>query len=80
MINSKIRHVCLGTATFLFCSTSWAEVDNDEFEALLQSGNKSISYWKAKKMHERARAGNCMVRNRALNFESGLKCSEKSPK
>ena len=78
MINSKIRHVWLGTATNLFYSTSWAEVDNDAFQALLQSGNKSITYWKAKKMHQRTRAGNCMVRNRALNFESGLKCSGKN--
>ena len=56
MVCSKIRHVWLGTITLLFYSTSWAEFACDQFEALLQSGNKSISYWKAKKMHQRARA------------------------
>ena len=51
MVCSKIRHVWLATATFLFYPTSWADVDCDSFEALLQSGNKSISYWKANKVH-----------------------------
>ena len=54
MVYSKIRRVLLGTEAFLFYSTSWAEVDCDQFETLLQSSNKSISYWKAKKMHQRA--------------------------
>ena len=56
MVCSKIRHVWLGTTTLLFYSTSCAESACDQFEVLLQSGNKSISYWKAKKMHQRARA------------------------
>ena len=56
MVCSKIRHVWLATATFLFYPMSWAEVDCDSFEALLQSGNISISYWKANKMHQGARA------------------------
>ena len=54
MVYSKIRRVLLGTQAFLFYSTSRAEVDCDQFEALLQSGSKSISYRKAKKMHQRA--------------------------
>ena len=52
----KIRHVWLGTTTLLSYSTSWAEFACNQSEALLQSDNKSISYWKSKKMHQRARA------------------------
>ena len=52
MVYSKIRRVLLGTEAFLFYSTSQA--DCGQFQALLRSGNKSVNYRKAKKMHQRA--------------------------
>ena len=76
MVYFKIRHA---TTTFLFNLTSpEKKVDCDKTEALLQSGNKSISYRKANKMHQRACTLSVWHKIRQFNSASGLEDSGKN--